>query len=310
MLTADSSGSKTGQVPGSNENVNLSDLFGAPAVANGVPMAAAADAMGNPVPGCPSCAGGFKDQWYCATTVPQDPDCPLGPPTDQNGNVLLDGEGRPLFTNYHGIWTGTAFTIGSSIPITQTEPFISSVIIALPSYANPYDLTSMNTPLTTIAPWLPSQPGTGFDIPINGQRTQFVQTGSIDFSGVTITTNIDYLPGYDPTSGALTSATIAAVETQDYLGAVFPCVDGATGDILQVRMYSSVLDIVDWLEAHPGSQSACGIYIRYSPYDNYPDYVTSTTNGVLMSVNPGAGDGPSRIADATLFNPGLLTQTQ
>jgi hypothetical protein len=311
MLTANSSGSKKGLVPGSNENVNLSDLFGAPAIANGVPMAPAADASGNPVPGCPSCVGGFKDQWYCATTLPQDPDCPIGPPTDQNGNVLLDGEGRPLFTNYHGIWAGTPYTIGNTINVVQTEPFIASVILSLANYANPYDPSTANTPLTTIAPWIPSQPGSGFDIPINGQRTQFVQTGSMDFSGVTITTNIDYLPTYgDGGADDLQAATIAAVETQDFLGYVFPCVDAPTGDILEVKMYTSALTITNWLADHPNSQTACGIYVRYSPYDNYPDYITSTINGVLMSVNPGAGDGPSRIADATIFNPALLTQTQ
>jgi len=75
-------------------------------------------------------------------------------------------------------------------------------------------------------------------------------------------------------------------------------------------MYSSVLTIQDWLDAHPGAQAACNIFIRYSPYDNYPDYVVSTINGVWLSVNPGAAGGPSRIGDATLFNPALLTQTQ
>jgi hypothetical protein len=283
--------------PGSNENVNLSDLFGAPAIANGGISAPSAT----------------HDAWYCATngtpTVP-DSDCTNGPPTDQNGNVLLDGEGRPLFTNYHGIFTGTAFSIGQQIPITTTLPYIASAIIALPSYANPYDTTSTNTPINVLVPWLPSQPGNGFDIPINGQRTQFVQTGGLDFSGVTITTNVDYLPVLDPKSGALTGGTIAAVETQDFLGEIFPCVDAPTGDILRVKMYTSSLAIVAWLESHPGAQAACNIYIRYSPFDNYPDYITSIANGVLLSVNPGAGGGPSRIGDATIFNPALLTQTQ
>jgi hypothetical protein len=288
--------SKT-DAPGSNENVNLSDLFGSPAIANAGISAPSAT----------------HDAWYCAThgtPAAPDSDCTNGPPTDSSGNVLLDGEGRPLFTNYHGVFTGTAFTIGSTLPITTTLPYIASAIVALPSYANPYDTTSTNTPINVLVPWLPSQPGTGFDIPINGQRTQFIQTGALDFSGVTITMNVDYLPTYDATSGALNGGTIAAVETQDFLGEVFPCVDGPSGDILRVKMYTSSLSIVTWLEQHPGAQTACNIYVRYSPYDNYPDYITSVANGVAMSVNPGAGGGPSRIGDATLFNPGLLTQTQ
>jgi len=294
------------KVPGSNENVNISDLFGSPAITGffigyGV-LGAAADAMGNPVPG--------KDVWYCATDLTGDPQCPNGPPKDSSGKMLVDGLGRPLFTNYHGVFTGTAFSIGSSIPITQVLTDVAGAIAAVPNYANPYDLTSANTPISVFIPHVPSQPGNGFEIPVNAQRSQFIQTGSLDFSGVTITTNIDYLPQYDKTSGALTSATIAAVETQDFLGEVWPCVDANTGDILRVKMYSSVLDIQNWFDAHPGSRTACNIFVRQSPYNNYPDYIWSTTNGVLLSINPGAGGGPSRVSDVTLFNPGLLTQTQ
>ena len=293
-------------VPGSNENVNLSDLFGSPAIANATPpfSSGAADSMGNPIPG--------KDAWYCAVTTPQDPDCPNGPPTDSSGNMLVDGAGRPLFTNYHGVFTGTAFSIGSVLPEQTSLPFIASMILQLPSYANPYDLTTMSTPLQTIVPWTPFQPGNGFEIPINGQRMQFVETGSLDFSGVTITTNVDYLPVYEMTDAGTqqeVGATIAAVETQDFLGEVWPCVDPVTHDILRVKMYSSVLGIVGWLQQHPGAQAACDINIRYSPYDNYPDIITSLANGVMINVNPGAAGGPGRVGDATLFNPGLLTQT-
>ncbi len=290
--------------PGSNENVNISDLFGAPAivnyfVGNGI-WGAAADSSGNPVPG--------KDVWYCLTTVPTDPQCPNGAPKDSQGNMLVDGQGRPLFTNYHGIFTGTAFSIGQSLPITQTLPNVQGALVALPNYANPYDLTTKNTPLSVFVPHVFSQPQNGFEIPINAQRSQFIQTGSLDFSGVTITTNIDYLPSYDM-NGNLNGGTIAAVETQDFLGEVWPCVDPATGDILRVKMYSSVLDIQNWLDEHPGARTACNIFVRQSPYNNYPDYIWSTTNGVLLSINPGAGGGPSRVSDVTLFNPGLLTQT-
>jgi len=294
------------QTPGSNENVNISDLFGSPAI------------VGAGV----SAASLTHDAWYCAThgtpTTP-DSDCTNGPPTDANGNMLVDGQGAPLFTNYHGIFTGTAFTIGATfadaqgnplpqIPETEQMPFIASTLLQLPNYANPYDTTTANTPLTVIVPWLPYQPGNGFEIPINTQRSQFVQTGSMDFSGVTITTNVDYTPVKDK-SGNEIGGNIVAVETQDFLGEVFPCVD-RNGDILRVRMYTSVLDIVAWLESHPHAQSDCNMSIRYSPYNNYPDVITSITNGVMLNVNPGAAGGPGRIGDVTLFNPAALTQTQ
>jgi hypothetical protein len=317
------------QVPGSNENVFLTDLFGSPAINTFTSPAGlcaglgaacwtgAVDANKKPIPG--------KDVWYCITQKTPDPDCPnenwwvpyfgagsgaAGPVTDAAGRELLDGAGRPLFTNYHGAFTGTAYTIQNTIPITQALPYVQGALLALPSYANPYDMTSTNTPINVFVPHIPSQPGNGFEIPINAERSQFIQTGSLDFSGVTVTTNIDYIPQYDATSGALTGAQIAAVETQDFLGEVWPCVDQNTGDILRVKMYTSVLDIQNWLDTHPGSRSACNIFVRMSPYNNYPDYIWSNANGVLMAINPGAGGGPARVADATLFNPGLLTQTQ
>lgn len=291
------------QVPGSNENVYVSDLFGAPAITSYF--------VGNGILGASPAGGMGHDTWYCAThgtpTAP-DGDCPNGPPVDSSGNMLVDGLGRPLFTNYHGVFTGTAFSIGQTLPIKQLLPDVLGAIVSVPNYANPYDLTSTNTPLDVFVPHIPYQPGNGFEIPINAQRTQFIQTGSLDFTGVTVTPNIDYLPVYDPKTGALTGAQIAAVETQDFLGEVWPCVSG--GDILRVKMYSSVLDIQNWLDAHPGSRTACNIFVRMSPYNNYPDYIWSNTNGVLLSVNPGAGGGTPRVADVTLFNPSLLTQTQ
>jgi hypothetical protein len=312
------------KVPGSNENVFVSDMFGSPAVATFASSSGlcanitgkacwsgAKDAMGNPVPG--------KDVWYCITQTTADPQCPnenawhggaAGPVTDAAGNELLDGLGRPLFTNYHGVFTGTGLSIGQTLPITQLLPDVLGAIVSVPNYANPYDSTSMNTPLNVFVPHIPYQPGNGFEIPINAQRTQFVQTGSLDFAGVTVTPNIDYLPVYDPKTGALTGAQIAAVETQDFLGEVWPCVDANTGDILRVKMYSSVLDIENWLDSHPGSRTACNIFVRTSPYNNYPDYIWSNTNGVLLGVNPAAGSGQPRISDVTLFNPSLLTQTQ
>ena len=293
--------SKKTDPPGSNENVNLSDLFGAPAIVN---AGFCSTPSANPA----------KDAFYCCTT-PNDADCTAAhatPPTDSSGNMLVDGQGRPLFTNYQGVWTGTAFSIGSTLPITGLNTPIASAYVAVPSYSNgPYKTTgATNTPVNTIVPYVPYSATNGLEIPINAQRTQFIETGSLDFSGVTITTNVDFLPQFDSTTGALNGGTIAGVETQDFLGEVWPCVDPASGDILRVKMYSSVLTIQDWLDAHPGAQAACNIFIRYSPYDNYPDYVVSTINGVWLSVNPGAAGGPSRIGDATLFNPALLTQTQ
>jgi len=56
--------------------------------------------------------------------------------------MLVDGQGRPLFTNYQGVWTGTAFSIGSTLPITGLNTPIASAYVAVPSYSNgPYKTT-------------------------------------------------------------------------------------------------------------------------------------------------------------------------
>ena len=56
------------------------------------------------------------------------------------------------------------------------------------------------------------------------------------------------------------------------------------------------------IAAHPSAQDNCGLIIRYSPYNNYPDYVQSTVNGVRLGIEQGAGYG--RVSDATVFTPG------
>ena len=112
---------------------------------------------------------------------------------------------------------------------------------------------------------------------------------------------------------------MAAVEAHDFLGEVFPCEDPTTGDVMHVRMYTSAEDVLQWLTAHPGdpfnpaggvpsAQTYCGIIVRYSPFDNYPDFITSLTYGVQLSISAGFGKG--RVVDATLFNTAYETITQ
>ena len=67
-------------------------------------------------------------------------------------------------------------------------------------------------------------------------------------------------------------------------------------------MYTPVANILDWLESHPGTYSACQMVIRYSPFGNYADYITSLTNGVRLGITQGGGFG--RVVDVTLFVPG------
>jgi hypothetical protein len=83
---------------------------------------------------------------------------------------------------------------------------------------------------------------------------------------------------------------------------VFVCQDPNpnSGDLLHVRIYDSGQTILDWLANHPGAQAACDIVVRYSPYNNYPDYITSRANGVKINISQGYGFG--RVDDVTLYN--------
>ncbi len=67
-------------------------------------------------------------------------------------------------------------------------------------------------------------------------------------------------------------------------------------------MYDTVATIQNWFGTTPAPTTACGIVIRYSPYDNYADYITSLTNGVRLNITQGGGFG--RVVDVTLFVPG------
>ncbi|MDF2696692.1 MAG: hypothetical protein K0S65_5075, partial [Labilithrix sp.] len=54
---------------------------------------------------------------------------------------------------------------------------------------------------------------------------------------------------------------------------------------------------------HPGSYEACGIIIRYSPFNNYPHMLASTKAGIVVLVNQGSGYG--RISSVEIYDPNL-----
>jgi hypothetical protein len=68
-------------------------------------------------------------------------------------------------------------------------------------------------------------------------------------------------------------------------------------------MYSSVETILTWFAAHPAAYLDCGIIVRYSPYANFVDFISSISNGVRLGATQGGGAG--RIVDGTLFDPTL-----
>ncbi len=326
-----------------NAGVFISNIAGSPAIA-GIGFNGPTDSMGNPIPvgtanAYDPCfpdtppAMVMKTPWYCATH--QDPDCnPMAPTDPVSGNIILRPNGEPLLSGYCGIWNPTPIALGTqniqliNDDITPQQQVLEELAeIVLPQFTNPYDPTSAPlAPLKAAVPWKPFQNGVGFPVATTGQQDIFVQTAELDFSGQVIVPVMDYLPvqvtptGADggPSGPAGTFANILAYETQDFLGDAFVCYDsnsqvnrpgqGVPGDILAVHMYTSAQEILTWISTHPTAQDNCTIIVRYSPFNNYPDYITSLTNGVRLGIDQGAGTG--RVTDLTLFTPGVGAPAQ
>jgi hypothetical protein len=284
---------------GQEESALLTNVFGSPVLAAGW--------VGSP--------DGTYNAYQCATAV-------TAAALKSCGGQLvpLDTDGvTPLLLDYKGAFVGSqsAFTLGPTpIKVTSTFDSIQQAMVSIPLYSDPYNwgtdamgtLVNGSTPLPPLAiliPWAPKQPGIGFPIPLTGTLNKFIETAQLDFSGVTISANVDYDVVIDPTTGmAATDGSLQfdAVETTDFLGQVFPCQDPVTGDLLGVRMYDTVSGIQSWFAAHPGAYAACGMITTLSPYDNFADYVTSVANGVRLNITQGGGFG--RVVDVTLFTPG------
>ena len=112
--------------------------------------------------------------------------------------------------------------------------------------------------------------------------------------------------GARPSSIETQNIKILAIETRDFLGDVFMCQDPRSGDILRIRMYDSSQTILNWFNSHPGTIDACDVIIRYAPFNNYLDKITSRTNGVTLDISKSQGNG--RVDDADLWDPALAAQ--
>ena len=314
---------------GQEESALLTNVVGSPVLASGWTASSTAK-LNMPCKVDADCTGAYCSEidpktkqgtclfsaYYCATN--NDPDNCDGqiPPLDGDGKLLLDEVNRPLLAQYKGAFMdtppqpnaavgNTVFALGyDHFKILQEYPNIQSAMVEISTYTDPYNQSSKPGPLLDkLVPWMPNQPGVGFPIDQNGQIDKFVQTYQADFSGVTLSANIDYNDVLDPNTQQPTGRyQILAVETTDFLGRVFLCQDPATTDLLDVRMYTPAEKIVDWFKNHPGAYQACGMIFRYSPYNNYLDYITSIPNGVRLGITQGGGAG--RVVDVTLFMPG------
>lgn len=275
----------------------LTNLFGSPVLSSAYP---AKSSKG-------------KTAYYCATNLdPRNCDFRTCPRNAAGDDCLKDELNRPILYGYRGAMAGSSssftLSIANPVPITieKTYDTIQQAMIRVPLYVDPFDnASSPLDPMKKLVPWAPKQPGIGFPIALNGAIDKFVTTGQLDLSGTTISANIDYDIHIDGTTHKPDKdgrIDFKAVETTDYLGELFMCRDAASGDLLRVRMYTPVVEILNWFASHPGTYTSCSIVIRYSPFGNYADYITSLTNGVRVGITQGGGFG--RVNDSTLFVPG------
>lgn len=247
--------------------------------------------------------------YECATAVKDCSAYDQGEPLDELGNTLLNDLGQPIMTSYKGAFTtsGTIFRLGAYTPITVKKeyPTIQSVMLTFPQHGSPYDTSSAPGPnsqssVDFLIPWDKKQPGIGFNIPINGQQNKFIMAYEAFLGGNTISANI----AYDYVDPKNTSKGIAllSVETSDFLGSVFLCIDPNDDTMLEAKMYTPVAVMLDWINKHSQAASDCGIIVRFSPYGNYPDFITSLSNGVEVEITQGGGFG--RVIDVDMFVPG------
>ncbi len=249
-----------------------------------------------------------KSAWECATTKFADPAVCDGqmPPMDKAGSLVVDEDGQPLLYHYKAAFDGkgTAFTIGSDlIRIASKDSLfkdITSAKIVVPIFNDPYNPASgTRQEISLLVPWGPKQPGVGYSVPVDGQNSKFFQTHHLDLTGMTISAEVAWDWKGNPETDQ--HIVVKAALSSDFLGNIFLCQDSATSDLLYARMYSPTEQILDWLIQHPNATQECGMIIRYSPFGNYPDYITSTVNGITVGITQGSGKG--RVVDVILFPP-------
>ncbi len=263
--------------PAGSKDVLLSNVFGAPALA------------------------GLWSSYECAAGLKS---CPSDPPP------YIDETGRRLLADYPGPFSqGTVFQLGigapSAVNVTETHADIQQALVSVPLQKNPYDSsTATGDVFTALVPWTPKQPGVGFPIALNGTQDKFVSSYDLDLTGTTITADIKYDVLTDA-SGKPQGIQLEAVHSTDFLGQVFLCSaqnpDGSVS-LLHAAMYTPVSSLLNWINTHQGAAAQCGLIVRYSPYNNYPDFITATGTGVRLEVTQGGGLG--RIVGAILFAPG------
>jgi hypothetical protein len=256
----------------------------------------------------------FKTAYECATADPPLPanvcDGQKPPMNKDKTDIERNEDGDPILRHYEGAFEGnkTALALGrnTGIKVKNIQPYIASAEFILPLYENPYSPKTTLGFASKMVPFEPKQPGLGFNIPINGQLEKFISTYHCDLSGRTISMELAWDWSFDPETLEPNKEgyiDLLGFHADDFLGDVFLCHDSATGDLMRARMYTTTDYLLDWLIEHPKANDECEMVIRYSPFGNYPDFISSLKYGVMVGINQGGGKG--RVIDAQFWIPGL-----
>lgn len=270
-----------------DDNVRISNIVGSPVLTAGW--------------------GTGEEAWKCASTLVDGEPLPgCSPPMDsRTGKYMLDDYGQPLLTNYKGAFTGTVFSIGTRyMKMVEELPYNRSAKISVPFWDNPYappapgaGIAAGSAPVVLVD-WRPETPGNGIRIPLNGQYDKFYPSATASFTGSSLTFDLDYALQPDK------SMLVEALQSDNYMGNLFVCQDGATGDLLSIEQYESMEVILDWLEKHPGAEEACNIIIRPSATLGRPILFAAKGAGLVLNIGQGSGIG--RITKIEIFDPSLL----
>jgi hypothetical protein len=204
--------------------------------------------------------------------------------------------------------TATPLAVDTSAPATPA----GRAILTLPAWSNPFDpttATSNDPTVSALVPYVPLGAGGGFPISINGSRDKFYDTAQLVLTGNTIdaTVDLESVPFLDADGGVSPGWVIRAVQSSAFTGSVFPCVQSnpqnGYPDVLAVRMNDGASVVLDYLAKYPAAVSDCTMIVKYSPYGNTVEAISSLQYGVRLDYTDTAS-GPV-VSDAILFDPNV-----
>jgi hypothetical protein len=239
------------------------------------------------------------------------------PPVDATGNFAKNLAGRPLLEPYKGGFTSTAsiLNIGRNIGLVPSDVFkplvrnvsIEQAKVQFATMAAPFNpLGTPGAPVVRSVGYVQPTENTGFFIAINASRDRFVKAEDFFTTGDALTTTLEAVPVLQDLAVVPGVARIGSVNTNDFLGEAFVCMD--SGELLTVRMFTPAEVVLDYLLRHPGAYAGCNLIVDYFEYGTVLSRVTSITNGVIVNFTRPSGitanANNSAVSDVDLFAPG------